>query len=410
MKKISTVFSFVIVVMASAFFGSYGTQSGWFDFLPYVQNSDDNSNTGGNSFLPAKYNVDLNLFWSVWDLLESDYLKQDKLDKDTMTYGAIRGMVESLDDPYTVFMDPKETKEFTDSLDRKLEGIGAELEVDDGKLTIITPLKNSPAEKASLLPRDIVYKIDDEFTADLTLFDAIMKIRGQKGTAVKLTIIRESLDDPFEVTVIRAKIDLENITEKDLGNGIAYISINQFTNTIDEEFNAALSDLVLNKPKGLILDLRNNGGGYLEASINILSRFFNSQVKVSSTKERGKDSKFVPLYTKSGGEKLLNVPLVVLINEGSASASEIVAGAIQDLDRGVIMGVKSFGKGTVQTVEPLQDGSSLRLTVAQWFTPNDREIDKVGITPDIVVENPVDEVKTGIDRQLDEATKYLKGL
>lgn len=409
MKKLSVSLSLVVVLTAGTVFGSYGTRNGWFDFMPYMQETSTSENSGAD-FLPAKYNIDLSLFWTVWDMLENSYLKADQLDTQNMTYGAIKGMVSSLGDPYTVFMDPVETKEFTQSLDQQLEGIGAELTTTDGKLTIVTPIRNSPAEKAGLLPGDVIFKINEEFSSDMTLFDAIKKIRGPKGTTVKLTIVREKMNEPFEVTILREQINLENVTKKDLGGEIVYISINQFTGTTASEFGAAISDLILNKPKGLIIDLRNNGGGYLDASTDVLSYLFEADIKVSSTKDRGQNSQMVPLYTKSGGEKLLNVPVVVLINEGSASASEIVAGAIQDLKRGIILGTKSFGKGTVQSVEPLEDGSSLRMTIAQWFTPNGREIDEIGITPDIVVENSVDEVKEGVDRQLDEAEKYLKGL
>lgn len=403
----SVILISVFTLLLGLSVGSYGGLQGWFDWMPYYDDVDEGSST--DRFIPAKYNVDLGLFWTVWDILDDEYLREENLDMDTMTYGAISGMVNSLGDPYTVFMNPDETEEFTKSLDGELEGIGAELTVTDDHLAIVTPLKNSPAEKAGLLPEDIIYKIEDEFAADLTLFDAIMKIRGASGTPIELTIIRDGVADPFEVTIVRARIDLESVSYEAVGENIAYVSINQFTDGTADDFGKIIGDLILDEPDGLIIDLRYNGGGYLDSAIDVLSYLLKSDVAASSIRERdGEDSEEI-LYT-NGGEKLLKVPLVVLVNAGSASASEIVAGAIQDHERGVIMGAQSFGKGTVQAVEFLEDGSSIRLTIAQWFTPSGRAIQDVGIKPDIRVENSIDESKEGVDRQLNEAIKYLERL
>jgi len=348
------------------------------------------------------------LFWVVWDMLEKDYLKEDALDVPNMTYGAIKGFVNSLDDPYTVFMDPNETEEFTASLDGKLEGIGAELTVIDGKLTIVTPLKNSPAEKAGLRPSDIIYKIEDEFSVDLTLFDAIMKIRGPSGTSVNLTILREDVRETFEVDIRRAQINLESVT-REYHDNIAYVSINQFSDNTADEFEKVVSELVLKDLKGMVIDLRFNGGGYLDAAVDVLSSLLEKNLAAATIRERVGKMGEETLVT-NGGTKVLDVPLVVLVNEGSASASEIVAGALQDHERGVIMGTQTFGKGTVQAVEFLEDGSSLRMTIAQWFTPEERVIQGIGITPDITVENYDEDVMNGYDRQLEEALKYLRGL
>ena len=351
-------------------------------------------------------NVDLSLFWTVYEEILDRYYKEDKVDEETMVYGAVKGLVNSLDDPYTVFMDPDETEEFNASLEGTLEGIGAELSVEDQVLVIVSPLKDSPAEKAGLLPRDVIYKINDEYANDMTLFDAIMSIRGKKGTTVTLTIIRDGVDEPFEVSIVRDQINLESVTMEELDDDIVYISINQFSDRTIEEFNAAISGLILNEPKGLIIDLRYNGGGYLDIAIDILSFLLPSHTEAVKIDSRVDEE---IMYT-NGNEKLLNVPIVVLVNEGSASASEIVAGAIQDLKRGVVMGTQTFGKGTVQEVNFFNDGSSIRLTIAQWLTPDGRSIQEVGLTPDIIEELSDEDIENEFDSQKDAAIEYLKGL
>ncbi|MBT3704201.1 S41 family peptidase [Candidatus Peregrinibacteria bacterium] len=357
---------------------------------------------------PSEKNVDLGLMWAVWKILDTDYLKEEALDTDAMIYGAVRGLVDSLDDPYTVFMDPDETEQFSQSLEGQLEGIGAELTIEDGVLQIVTPLKNSPAEKAGLIPGDIIYKIGDEYAMDMSFFEAIMNIRGESGTPVTLSIIRESLEEPFDVTIIRAEIDIDSVTKEVLDDGIVYLSVNQFSDTTSDEFGNALSDLILEEPAGLIVDLRYNGGGYLDIAVEMLSYLLETGLPAVSIHERAVNNNEV-LMT-NGGPKLLDVPLVVLVNEGSASASEIVAGAIQDHERGIVMGVQSFGKGTVQEVEFLEDGSSIRLTIAEWHTPDGRAIQSVGLTPDIIVEVYEDDAENEYDRQLEEAKRYLEEL
>jgi len=406
MKKSRVIFSLIIISLVSIIFGSYGATEGYLDFLPYVE---DEKTTQSDEFLVSKYNVDLGLFWVVWDALENDYLREDNIDVDKMRYGAIKGMVEALDDPYTLFMDPEETDSFISNLEGKLEGIGAELTVDEGRLTIVTPLKDSPAERAGLLPGDIIYKVEDEFASELTLFEAIMEIRGDKGTPVNLTIIRDKRDDPFTVTIVRAKIDIDSVTYEEIEDDVHYISINQFSDSTASEFSDVVGDLILADSKGMIIDLRYNGGGYLDAAIDVLSDLLPEDVTAAATRDRDGE-KNAEIYYTDGGLKILDIPLIVLVNSGSASASEIVAGALQDHERGVIMGTQTYGKGTVQAVEFLEDGSSLRVTIASWYTPEDRVIDGVGITPDILVQNFEDDIKNDFDRQLDEAVKYLNNL
>lgn len=351
--------------------------------------------------------TDLSLFWTVWDEIEKSYVDLDKVHQDTMIYGAIKGMVNSLDDPYSVFMNPEESKEFSSSLEGKLEGIGAELSVEEGNLTIVTPLRDSPAEAAGLLTGDIIYKVDGDLTYEMSLFDAIMHIRGEKGTTVVLTIIREDVKDPFEVSIVRDSIDIESVSSEELDNNIVYISVNQFNEKTIDEFNKIASELILKEPKGIIIDLRYNGGGYLDVSVDLLSYLLPPNSEVVKIKQRNATDEII--YSK-GVAKLSNIPLVVLVNEGSASASEIVAGAVQAHKRGVIMGVQTFGKGTVQEVEPFKDGSSMRLTIAKWFTPDDINITETGLTPDIIVEITDEDYENEFDRQKDEAIKYLNNL
>lgn len=355
----------------------------------------------------AKSGVDLSLFWKIWGEMENKYVDENALKTDTMVYGAIKGMVKALDDPYTVFMTPEESVQFNDSLEGTLEGIGAELTVKDNKLTIVSPLRKSPAEKAGLLSGDVIYKIEGKLTRDMSLVDAITKIRGKKGTTVTLTIIRAKLDKPFDVTILRDNVDIESVTEEKLKNGIVYLSVNQFNDKTNDEFGKYISDLILNEPKGLIIDLRYNGGGYLDIAVQLLSYLLPKDTPAVTIKERGKAD---DTLNTNGNPKLLNVPLVVIVNDSSASASEIMAGAIQDEKRGVILGTKTFGKGSVQEVEKFSDGSSLRVTIAKWFTPLGRTINHAGLTPDIFVDITDEDIKNTYDRQKEEAIKYLENL
>lgn len=351
--------------------------------------------------------VDLNLFWLIWKMLDEQYVDADTITDENKVYGAIRGLVDSYGDPYTTFMDPAESGEFKNSIEGKLEGIGAELVKEEGNLVIVTPLKNSPAEKAGLKAGDIILKVEKEFTADMTMFEAIMKIRGEKGTTVKLTVLRAGVEKPFEVSIVRDSIDIDSVTMEKLDGGIVYLSVNQFNDKTNDQFGKAISELILDEPKGLIVDLRFNGGGYLDIAVELLSYLLPSETPVVLIRDKkGEEVKKLA----NGNPKLLKVPLVVLVNEGSASASEIVAGAIADQKRGVIMGTVTFGKGTVQEVADFADGSSMRFTIAKWFTPNGRSVNKVGLTPDIIVEVLDEDAEKNYDRQKEEAAKYLRDL
>lgn len=354
--------------------------------------------------------ADMSLFWNVWDTLNESYVNTDKLDQQKQVYGAIAGMVEALDDPYTVFMTPDETESFHQSLGGELEGIGAELTQEEGILTVVSPLKGSPAEAAGLQPGDIVYMVDGELTSDMTLFDAITAIRGESGTTVELTILRKGESEAIVMTITRGTIDVPSVESEVVTQGdkkISVISMYQFGDNTLEAFRNSAREAVLENVDGIILDLRLNGGGYLDVSVEVLSEFFEEEQKAVIVKRRNDDNQIV--YTAGNGQ-LSAIPLVVLVNEGSASASEIVAGAIQDYKRGVLIGTKTFGKGSVQELANLEDGASIRMTVAKWYTPNDRSIDHEGITPDTIVEMESSEIGEETDVQMQSALEYLSNL
>jgi carboxyl-terminal processing protease len=348
--------------------------------------------------------VNMQLFWDVWNILSGRYVDPHVLDSQDMIFGAIKGMVYSLEDPYTVFMTPKENKEFQDVLEGTLEGIGAELTVRDGMLTVISPLKGSPAKKAGLQPEDIIYAVNDELVEEMTFEEAVLKIRGEKGTQVKISVLRKGYQDPIDLNITRDQISIDSVSWE-MDGSIAIVEINQFGTNTRTEFSKAINDIQNKRPTGLILDLRYNGGGYLDGAVDIVSEFIEKG-KVVTIKKRNPEEDEV-IYV-NGQARMANLPLVVLINKGSASASEIVAGAIQDHKRGTIIGENSFGKGTVQEVENLIGGSSLRLTVAKWFTPNDINISENGITPDIIVERDSDDFGKDEDPQLEAAIEYMK--
>ena len=350
--------------------------------------------------------VNMQIFWDAWNILSSNYVDPHTLVTEDMIFGAIKGMVASVKDPYTTFMTPKENREFQESLQGHLEGIGAELTLRNGMLTVISPLKNSPAQKAGLQPEDIIYEVDGTSTEDMTLEQAVMKIRGEKGSVVTLTVLRKNHHDPIKITIVRDMININSI-DWEMKGDIAVIEINQFGDATKQEFSKAISEILAERPKGVVLDLRYNGGGYLDGAIDIASEFLEKE-KVVTIKKRNPEEDEV-IYV-NGQARMASMPLAVLINKGSASASEIVAGAIQDHNRGIVIGEKSFGKGTVQAVENLIGGSSLRVTIAKWFTPNDQNINESGITPDIIVERTSEDIEAGKDPQLQKAIEYLESL
>lgn len=351
--------------------------------------------------------LDFSLFWRVWDLLKEKYVDTDKLDAQKLFYGAIKGMLAATGDPYTNFLDPEENKAFQEEIQGSFEGIGAEVGMRGGVLTIISPLEGSPAEKAGLRPGDKIIKIGDQSTLDLTIDQSVALMRGKKGTEVKLTIIREGIEGSQEVMIKRDTINVKSVKLEWKNDNIALIRISQFGEETTREFNQAVKQISEASPKGIIIDVRNNPGGYLDSAVNVASRMLPKGKAVVI--EENQDKKQETLSAK-GGDILSGIPTVVLINEGSASASEILAGALRDDRENVtIVGEKSYGKGSVQEFLDLPNGSAVKITVAKWLTPNGEQINEKGIMPDREVKLSQEDYDNNRDPQLDEAVKMLLG-
>jgi len=307
--------------------------------------------------------VDFSLFWEVWDLLGEKYVDADELDVHKLFYGAINGMLRASGDPYTTFFNPEENKKFNDDIHGSFEGIGAEIGIKGGILTVITPLKDTPAENSGLRPGDKILEIDGENTAEMSIDQAVDMIRGPKGTDVILTIFRNGDEDTREITVTRNTINVKSVEFEIKDNNIAYIELSRFGLDSKKDFNKILENTAVTNAKGLILDLRNNPGGFLDVSVEIASKFIPKGKMVVVEEDR--EGKKKELFT-SGGDQLSNIETVVLINEGSASASEILAGALREnRENVIILGKKSFGKGSVQELIPLPQSSAVKITVAK---------------------------------------------
>lgn len=357
---------------------------------------------------PEFEDVDFNLFWDVWRRLEDKYVDRDKADRKDMVLGAISGLVKSLKDPYTEFMPPAETKQFQEDISGSFGGIGAEIGIRRGTLVVISPLKDSPAQIAGLKAGDKILKVDDTFTADLTLDQAVRLIRGEKGTTVRLMILRDTFDQAKEFKVVRDVIRVPIITTEKREDGVFVIKLHHFTENAAFEFRKAIKEFFESGSKKLVFDLRNNPGGFLLISVDIASWFLPAGDVVA--RERFAD-RSEEIYRSSGYRLLQDVPVVVLVNEGSASASEIVAGALRDI-RGIkLVGAKTFGKGSVQEVQNLAGGSSLKVTIAKWLTPKGEEINGTGLEPDIKVELPKEEEQDPKkDKILEKGIEVLKEL
>lgn len=344
--------------------------------------------------------ADLSVFWDVWGLIDEQYLLKP-LDRQSMVYGAIGGMVDSLGDPYSDFLTPEENKELTDEMQGIFGGIGAEIGWRDNSVAIIAPLKGSPAERAGLLAGDKIAEIDSKSTKDLNVDESVSLIRGEVGTQVKLTIVRGTQALTFNIT--RETIQDKTVRWEMKGR-TAYIDITQFKQGTAKELDAEIGNILAQDPKNIILDLRNNPGGYLDVVVDVASRFVDEgQTVVVEDSGTGQKT-----YKASGNKRLGGLPIVVLINEGSASASEILAGALKDYKLATLVGKTTFGKGLVQGITDLKDGSALKITVARWLTPNGTSINKNGIAPDVLVEYTEDDYKADRDPQLDKALEILK--
>ena len=342
-------------------------------------------------------------FWQSWDLVHELYIDQPVIDE-LMMQGAIDGMMESLGDQHSSYMDPDQYRQANIDIDGSYEGIGAWVDTTSEYLTIVSPMPDSPAEKAGLLPGDQIIAIDGE---DMTGIDGslvIRKVLGPAGTSLTLTIFREGEPEPFDVTLERARIVIPVVEYEVLDGDIAYIKLFTFSGNATEEFTAAIEELMDQEPVAMILDLRNNPGGERDTAVEITSQFIADGVIMYQEYGDGSRDSFEAVK----GGLTTDIPLVVLINEGSASGSEIVAGAIQDYERGTLVGMVSFGKGSVQNWIPLVDDQGLvRVTIARWLTPKGRTIHELGVEPDIEVEYTEEDFLNELDPQLDKAIEIL---
>jgi carboxyl-terminal processing protease len=361
------------------------------DLFPKKQVS---PSSGANTELPPEFGI----LAEAYKRLSEDYVDKSKLDPKKLSQGAVKGMIEALDDPYSSYVDPKSHELELTNFEGKFEGIGAVISMKDKQLTIVSPIVGSPAEKAGVKAGDKILKIDGESTAKMTLIEATTKIRGPKGTPVNLAILHPGETEPVEIQIVRDEIKLESVV-LEMRDDIAYVRITQFLKSTGGDLDAALKGVIKKGARGIVLDLRNNPGGLLNAAVDVASEFLAMGLVAKVVDDEGRESQ-VPV--KRGGIAT-NLPLIVLINEGSASGSEIVAGALQDYGRAKLAGSQTFGKGSVQTVRELSDGSALHITTYRWFTPFGRPIDGVGLTPDFVLELKDEEL-------VDWAIDYLKKL
>lgn len=360
--------------------------------------------TAEKSIAPAPaVEEEFRLFWEAWRIVENDFYRRP-IDSKELTYGAIRGALSTLEDENTAFIIPEHIAIIREDLTGTFEGIGALVEMnEDGYLVIVEPLAGRPADLVGLKAGDLVLEVDGLEIRGMNLIDAVSLIRGPKGTTVRLIIQRQGVLEPFEVEIVRQRIELRTIEYRLLKGEIGYIRLNEFNSQAPRQLKAALIDLLAENPRGLILDLRDDPGGLVTVAIDVGSEFIAQGVIMS---ERGKDRE--EDHEAQGGGLATEIPLVVLVNGGSASASEIVAGAIQDYGRGILIGERTMGKGSVQVQYQLSDGSGLRITIAHWFTPHGRLIEGEGLIPDVEVHVADEDLAEGLDPQLELAIDYLE--
>ena len=355
---------------------------------------------------PPKNVVDFSLFWDAWDVLRREYVDHSSLEADKMLYGAIKGMMAASGDPYTTYLDPDDYGYFQTSMSGSFEGIGAEIGLRSGILTIIAPLDDSPAAAAGLRAGDLILKIDGRTTAEISIDEAVRQIRGPRGSKVVLTIAREGEAAPREVTVIRDKIVIKSVKSEFLAaDKIGYIRLTSFDENASALFRKAAADLLRSGARALVIDLRSNPGGYLQSAVEIADMMLPEGELIVVQESTGGERKEI---RARGGDFLSGLPTVVLIDGGSASASEILAGALKDDRDGiVIVGTKSFGKGSVQQLFPLRIGAA-KVTVAKWLTPAGTYIDHEGISPDVEVKISAEDIEQGRDPQKEKALEILR--
>jgi carboxyl-terminal processing protease len=397
-----------LILLAGAFSGGFivgnllpsaGPIPGISDLLP----SSPEVQPEQESATPAELETLFVPFWEAWNIVHDQFVEQP-IDDEVLMQGAIRGMMDALQDEQTFYMEPEVYENETSSLQGQYEGIGAYVDTEGDYLTIVSPIEGSPADAAGLLPGDRVIAIDGEDMTGVAPEEARLKVLGPEGTTVNLTVAREGESEPLEFSITRAEINIVSAEGRMLEDSVAYVDINTFGEQTTRELRATLDTLLEQNPRGIIIDLRNNPGGYLSTSVEVASEFIDEGVILYEEYGDGRRD----THRALGNGQATDIPLVVLINEGSASASEILAGALQDYERATLVGVKSFGKGSVQNWIPLSNNQgAARVTIARWLTPDERLIDHVGLTPDVVVEMTTEDFEAGNDPQLDAALETM---
>ncbi len=394
-QKIAIVLALILSFIVGMRFGEHRIRSS--DFVVDVYNTSASTTE----------RVDFEPFWKAWNIINAKYAgsatstsAQDKV------WGAIEGLANSLGDPYTVFLPPEDEKAFEEMISGSFSGVGMEIGKRDDILTVIAPLKGTPAERAGIRAGDLILKIDDTATNDLAVDEAVARIRGEKGTTVTLTILHEGDEEPLTIPVVRDTIVVPTLTSEKRPDGVFVITLYSFDAHAIDQFEKAMKEFDWSGSDKLIIDLRGNPGGFLDAAVAIASFFLpEGDVVVREAYTRGEEEN----VHRSRGYQFIARPFetIILVDKGSASASEILAGALSEHDVAKLVGEQTFGKGSVQELVPITRNTSLKLTIAQWLTPNGISISKAGLTPDYPVERTIDDIKAGKDPQLDKAVDLL---
>jgi carboxyl-terminal processing protease len=345
------------------------------------------------------------LLADIWTILEQEYVDEAALDTDQLYYGAAHGLVGAVGDPHTIYIEPVPAAIISEDLEGVFQGIGATVSMVNGELVIVRPLSGSPAERAGLLAGDVILKANDEELTGKTVDEAISIIRGPEGSTVRLLVRRQGVDGPFEISIIRARVEAPVVEGRMLEGGIAYLALAEYNALAAERLHQALEELLAQAPSGLVLDLRGNPGGYLHIAVAVSSEFLAEGDLILTEHERGKD----PVeYRAERDGSARELPLVVLVDGGSASAAEITAGALRCNKRAMLVGQTTYGKGSMQSTHDFEDGSSLRVTIARWYLPDGTNLDEYGLVPDIEAVTSEEQIAEGIDAPLQRAVAYLQ--
>jgi carboxyl-terminal processing protease len=360
---------------------------------------------GPSWFNTSRTQPEFEVLEEAWQVIINDYVDSDEIDLERLSQGAIEGMINALDDPYSAYFDAEQYELSQYSLQGSFGGVGIEVTVgEEGELVVVAPIVGTPAQRAGIMPGDRILAIDGEKTEGMHFIEAVLKIRGEPGTQVTLRVLHEGEDVPHDYVITREEIDAASVLPKMLPGNIAHIEVSHFTSRTGSEMTSALEDIIADDVSGIILDLRDNPGGVLKAAVAVASQFLEEGIVVYVIDGEGNEEEW---RVEEGG-LATKLPLVVLVNSNSASSSEVVAGALQDHMRGIVIGTQTLGKGTVNHFRELSDGSAIYITSARWYTPNRQQIEGQGITPDEIIEITEDDLARGHDPQLERAIEYIE--